>query len=67
MNVNTAGLAAHPSRLAAAMPIVKGRCPSCRQSTLFLADGGYVTCSSTRCPNPCAAADLLMDEPEVTS
>ncbi|GAA0374812.1 hypothetical protein GCM10009530_26670 [Microbispora corallina] len=29
--------------------------------TLFVADGGYITCSYLHCPRPTAVADLLED------
>jgi hypothetical protein len=29
--------------------------------TLFVADGGYITCSYVHCPNPTAVTDLLED------
>jgi hypothetical protein len=38
---------------------VQGRCPACSGSSLFLGDGGHVTCSRSDCPDPCAADDLL--------
>lgn len=38
---------------------VQGRCPACNSASLFLADGGYITCSWIDCPNPDAAASLL--------
>lgn len=56
---NTKGLTAHPSRVAAFMPIVRGTCPACGLKSLFLASGGYVTCASLSCPRPGAASDLL--------
>lgn len=40
---------------------VEGCCPMGCGKTLFLADGGYVTCSFIRCPRPDAVADLLAD------
>lgn len=40
---------------------VKGYCPMGCGGTLFLASGGYVTCSWIECPNPTAACDLLLD------
>lgn len=40
-------------------PKVKGQCPGCSNESLFLAVGGYVTCSYIPCPNPTAASDLL--------
>ncbi|MER7135337.1 hypothetical protein ABT358_02190 [Streptomyces sp. NPDC000341] len=42
---------------------VSGRCPACNRTALFLADGGYVTCSHLECPRPDAAADLLDHPP----
>lgn len=38
---------------------VQGRCPACHRNTLFLGNGGHVTCSRLECPNPCAADELL--------
>lgn len=38
---------------------VAGRCPACGNESLFLGDGGYVTCSRAECPNPAAASELL--------
>lgn len=39
---------------------VHGRCPACGSTgTLFVADGGHVTCSLDRCPDPGKLADLL--------
>ena len=40
-------------------PRVQGYCPACRAASLFLGDGGHVTCSRIDCHNPCAADDLL--------
>lgn len=40
---------------------VQGHCPYGCGRTLFLADGGYVTCSYIHCPRPDAVADLLDD------
>jgi hypothetical protein len=59
--INTSGLAAHTMRSAANYPVVQGRCPACNLRTLFLASGGFVTCSSLYCTNPCAAGELLRD------
>lgn len=44
-------------------PDVQGRCPSCGGATLFLANGGYITCSSLPCPTPDAATTLLERRP----
>ncbi|MFE7485446.1 hypothetical protein [Streptomyces sp. NPDC057552] len=41
------------------MPDVQGRCPACGAASLFLGEGGHVTCARIECPNPCAADDLL--------
>jgi len=43
-------------------PLVKGRCPACRGSSLFLGSGGYVTCARLDCSDPSAADDLLHGE-----
>lgn len=40
-------------------PDVQGRCPACGWTSLFLADGGYITCSRLECPQPDAASTLL--------
>ncbi|SDL28672.1 hypothetical protein SAMN05421806_12569 [Streptomyces indicus] len=49
--------------LAAGLPHVAGRCPACGHSSLFLGDGGYVTCSMRECPQPDAASTVLEREP----
>jgi hypothetical protein len=59
--INTRGLRAHTARCAASYPAVQGRCPACNQRSLFLAAGGYITCASLRCNDPCAAGELLRD------
>ncbi|MEU0098281.1 hypothetical protein [Streptomyces sp. NPDC006267] len=41
------------------MPDVQGRCPACGAASLFLGEGGHVTCSRIDCPAPSAADDLL--------
>jgi hypothetical protein len=41
---------------------VQGRCPACRGTSLFLGDGGHVTCRRLDCPGPCAADELLHGE-----
>lgn len=39
---------------------VAGRCPGCNSDgTLFVASGGYITCSMGGCPNPGAVSELL--------
>lgn len=40
---------------------VRGYCPMGCGQTLFLGDGGYVTCSLIGCPQPDAVATLLED------
>jgi hypothetical protein len=41
-------------------PRVEGRCPACGSTgTLFVGQGGYITCSLDRCPDPGVVADLL--------
>ena len=43
------------------LPRVSGYCPACGTASLFLGDGGYVTCSWIDCPNPDAATTILAD------
>lgn len=45
--------------LAANLPLVKGHCPACNGASLFLGEGGYVTCSRIDCPEPDAASTVL--------
>ena len=40
-------------------PLVQGRCPACGHASLFLAAGGFATCSRDDCPDPTAATDCL--------
>src|SRR5574343_1580528 len=40
-------------------PRVAGCCPACGGASLFVGEGGYVTCSMRPCPDPTAVADLL--------
>lgn len=40
---------------------VKGHCPACGWSGLFVDDSGFITCPQYDCPNPSAAADILDD------
>lgn len=47
--------------LAAGLPHVQGRCPACGTGGLFLADGGYLTCSLINCPQPDAATEVIAD------
>lgn len=42
-----------------AFPDAQGRCPACRGESLFLGDGGYVTCARVECPEPDAATRVL--------
>ncbi len=44
-------------------PEVAGYCPMGCGRTLFLADGGCVTCSFLQCPDR-TAADTILDDPE---
>lgn len=44
-------------------PDVQGQCPACGATSLFLGDGGYPTCRRAECPDPTAAADLLLHGP----
>ena len=46
-----------------AFPNIQGRCPACGWGSLFLGDGGYVTCSRIECPEPDAATTLLERKP----
>lgn len=46
-----------------AFPSVQGRCPACRGASLFLGNGGHITCARLDCPNPTAVDDLLHGEP----
>ncbi|MFL3869271.1 hypothetical protein LT966_21970 [Streptomyces griseobrunneus] len=44
------------------MPDVQGRCPACSAASLFLGEGGHVTCARIECSDPCAADQLLHGE-----
>lgn len=44
-------------------PDVQGRCPMGCGETLFLGEGGFITCSLDQCPRP-DAASLLLEEME---
>jgi hypothetical protein len=48
------------------MTDVQGRCPACGGNSLFLGEGGYVTCPRIDCPEPDAASTLL-EKPAVPS
>ncbi len=41
------------------MSDVQGHCPACGGSSLFLGEGGHVTCRRLDCPDPSAADDML--------
>jgi hypothetical protein len=57
-----------PSRSeSAAGASVRGECPSCGRRTLFVGNGGYLTCSWYRCPDPVAAHNLLATPPRSES
>jgi hypothetical protein len=39
---------------------LKHPCPACGSTgTLFIGNGGYLTCSLIGCPDPCKAGDVL--------
>lgn len=38
---------------------VQGRCPACGLTTLFVGDGGYITCSNVDCPRPDLVNELI--------
>lgn len=40
-----------------------GHCPGCGGSTLFVGDGGHITCSLLDCPDP-TAVDRILDDRE---
>ncbi|MBZ6290436.1 helix-hairpin-helix domain-containing protein [Streptomyces olivaceus] len=44
---------------------VQGRCPACGGTSLFLGEGGHVTCSRIDCPAPGEADDLLHGQDSV--
>lgn len=47
-----------------AYPKVAGRCPACCGESLFLGEGGYVTCSRLECSEPEAASKVLEQAPD---
>jgi hypothetical protein len=53
------GIHRHPAPVANGYPWVRGKCPSCGWRSLFVSPGGYLTCATLECRNPCAAAELL--------
>lgn len=46
---------------AKAYPHVQGTCPACHSNSLFLGEGGYVTCGMRPCPQPDLVSDLLIE------
>lgn len=47
---------------------INTRCPACGWSNvLFVAEGGYITCSRLECPNPEAAHKVLETAQPVAS
>ena len=40
---------------------VRGHCPACGWASLFVGEGGYLTCSRLECPRPDAAHAILAD------
>lgn len=45
---------------------IAARCPACGGSNcLFVAEGGFITCSRIGCPDPEAAHKVLEREPAV--
>ena len=43
------------------MSRIQGFCPMGCGTTLFVGEGGYLTCSHLKCPRPDAVSDLLAD------
>jgi hypothetical protein len=43
------------------MTTIQGHCPACGGTSLFVAEGGYITCSRVDCSEPDAAASILED------
>lgn len=41
-------------------PDVQGTCPACGRRSLFLGEGGHVTCSQSDCPDPSAVDTMLI-------
>ncbi len=50
-----------PKRTAERHPDIKGHCPACGWASLFVGEGGYITCSRLECPQPDAVSTLLED------
>jgi hypothetical protein len=42
-------------------PQIQGHCPACGGTSLFVAEGGYITCSRIDCAEPDAVASILDD------
>lgn len=40
---------------------LQGKCPACGSNSLFIASGGWATCSISDCPNPTLASDTEED------
>jgi hypothetical protein len=40
---------------------VQGHCPACGWASLFIGEGGYLTCSRLECPQPDAVHRILAD------
>lgn len=43
-------------------PQIEGRCFACGGQTLFVGEGGYITCSYLSCPNPSAVNQVLLNK-----
>ncbi len=41
------------------LPRVAGRCPVCQSASLFLGEGGHITCGVLECKNPTAVDDIV--------
>lgn len=41
------------------LPSVQGKCPECGSRSLFVGEGGYVTCSRIGCDDPSAPSKAL--------
>jgi hypothetical protein len=40
---------------------IRGHCPACGWASLFVGEGGHLTCSQLECPRPDAAHAILAD------
>lgn len=45
--------------VATGFPFVQGECPACGVRSLFVGSGGYITCSSLECTDPCSPSKAL--------